>query len=92
MCHIPKKSFNQISHFNILFSPRGSLLAGKYPVQLGIYPGVFHPDDLGGLPLKHETIARKLYQKGYSTAHVGKWHLGVGMNREYLPTKHGFEK
>ena len=68
------------------------MLTGKYPVQLGIYPGVFHPDDLGGLSLEHETIARKLYQKGYSTAHVGKWHLGVGMNREYLPTEHGFEK
>ena len=49
------------------------------------------PDDLGGLPLEHETIARKLYQKGYSTSHVGKWHLGVGENYEYLPTKRGFD-
>ena len=86
------KFFNHISYLNTLFLPRGSLLTGKYPVQLGIYPGVFVPDDLGGLSLEHETIARKLYQKGYSTAHVGKWHLGVGMNREYLPTEHGFEK
>ena len=28
---------------------------------------------------------------GYATAHIGKWHLGVGENYEYLPTKRGFD-
>ena len=71
---------------------RASLLTGIYPVQNGCYPGTFVPDDLGGLPVEYETIAGKLYGKGYATAHVGKWHLGVGLNREWLPTTHGFER
>ena len=28
---------------------------------------------------------------GYSTAIVGKWHLGVGENNTYLPTNYGFD-
>ena len=28
---------------------------------------------------------------GYSTAIVGKWHLGVGENLTYLPTNYGFD-
>ena len=68
------------------------MLTGKYPVQMGIYPGVLHPDSIGGLSLEYDTIAKKLYKKGYSTAHVGKWHLGVGVNKEWIPTEHGFEK
>ena len=68
------------------------MLTGKYQVQTGIYPGVFNADSIGGLTLEHETIAKKLYEKGYGTAHVGKWHLGVGINKEYLPTVHGFER
>ena len=61
-------------------------------MQTGIYPGVFNANSNGGLTLGHETIAKKLYEIGYGTAHVGKWHLGVGLNKEYLPTVHGFER
>ena len=72
---------------------RASLLTGKYPVSTGIYPGVFIPESVGGLsPTKHVTIAKHLQRFGYATAHIGKWHLGVGANGEYLPTKHGFER
>ncbi len=28
---------------------RAALLTGRYPPRSGIYPGVFRPDDLGGL-------------------------------------------
>jgi arylsulfatase A len=28
---------------------------------------------------------------GFATAHVGKWHLGVGESHEHLPTRHGFD-
>ena len=28
---------------------------------------------------------------GYSTAHVGKWHLGVGKDQMYMPTNQGFD-
>ena len=44
-----------------------------------------------GLPLNETTIAESLKTVGYSTAIVGKWHLGVGENYTYLPTNQGFD-
>ena len=44
-----------------------------------------------GLPLNETTIAEGLKSVGYHTAMVGKWHLGVGVQQEYLPTKQGFD-
>ena len=46
---------------------------------------------LVGLPHNEVTIAESLKNAGYHTAMVGKWHLGVGTNHEYLPTNHGFD-
>ena len=46
---------------------------------------------LPGLPDSEITIAEKLKDLGYQTSMVGKWHLGVGKDHEYLPTKHGFD-
>lgn len=40
------------------------------------------------LPLSEVTIADVLKRIGYTTYHVGKWHLGP---REYYPDKHGFD-
>ena len=45
-----------------------------------------------GLPLNETTIAETLKTVGYSTAIVGKWHLGVGKDFMYLPTKQGFDQ
>lgn len=44
-----------------------------------------------GLPLNETTLAEALKDVGYSTGMVGKWHLGVGANYTFLPTKHGFD-
>ena len=44
-----------------------------------------------GLPLNETTLAESLKTVGYSTAIVGKWHLGVGENQTYLPTNQGFD-
>lgn len=44
-----------------------------------------------GLPLEEITIAETLKSVGYSTAIVGKWHLGVGANNTYLPVNQGFD-
>ena len=44
-----------------------------------------------GLPLEEITIAEVLKPEGYSTAIIGKWHLGVGENNTYLPTNQGFD-
>ena len=50
-----------------------------------------HYQQQKGLPLNETTIAELLKTVGYKTTIVGKWHLGVGKNGEYLPTKHGFD-
>ncbi|XP_056622944.1 arylsulfatase A [Triplophysa dalaica] len=70
---------------------RAALLTGRYQTRSGIYPGVLYPSSRGGLPLNETTIAEVLKSKGYSTAMVGKWHLGVGANGTYLPTRQGFD-
>lgn len=70
---------------------RASLLTGQLPVSVGMWPGVLTPGDLGGLPPNTPTLATELGQRGYSTLHLGKWHLGVGVDGEHLPTRHGFQ-
>ncbi|KAG8444638.1 hypothetical protein GDO86_009702 [Hymenochirus boettgeri] len=75
-----------------LCSPsRASLLTGRYPSRTGIYPGVFYPSSRGGLPLNEVTLAEILQSQGYATALVGKWHLGLGLNGTFLPTRQGFQ-
>ncbi|KAM8860968.1 arylsulfatase A-like [Synchiropus picturatus] len=71
---------------------RASLLTGRYQTRSGIYPGVLYPGSIGGLPLNETTIAEVLKPRGYATAAVGKWHLGVGANGKFLPTKQGFDQ
>ncbi len=72
---------------------RSAILTGKYPVSTGVWPGVFEPNSIGGLdPIKHKTLAYHLRRLGYQTGHIGKWHLGVGLNGQYLPTKQGFDR
>ena len=44
-----------------------------------------------GLPRNETTIAEYVKEAGYSTAMVGKWHLGVGLDGEHLPTHQGFD-
>jgi len=41
------------------------------------------------LPLEEITLAEILKPKGYTTASIGKWHLG---GEGYLPTEQGFDK
>lgn len=45
-----------------------------------------------GLPPSEITIAEALKERGYSTAAVGKWHLGDFTHfPEYHPSRHGFD-
>jgi arylsulfatase A-like enzyme len=81
--------FTQFYSAAPLCSPsRASLLTGRYPVRSGINFVLF-PDSEGGLPASEVTIAEMLKPRGYSTAIVGKWHLGH--LPKYLPTRHGFD-
>ena len=67
---------------------RAALLTGKYPVSTGIWPNVVEANSIGGLdPTSQTTLASRLSKVGYRTGHVGKWHLGIGENKQYLPTR-----
>lgn len=70
---------------------RSSLLTGRYQVRTGVYAGVFSCGSIGGMLLNETTIAAQLKTAGYATAILGKWHLGVGLDQQYLPTKFGFD-
>jgi arylsulfatase A-like enzyme len=79
---------------------RASIMTGKYPARLGItnyLPGG-HPlpnsrlisaETTQQLPLSETTVAELLRDRGYRTAHIGKWHLGP---RGYWPEQQGFER
>lgn len=67
---------------------RAALLTGKLPMRAGV-PRVLNPKSSTGLPGGQSTIASDLKKRGYTTAIVGKWHLGH--RPEFLPTRHGFD-
>ncbi len=67
---------------------RAALLTGCYPPRVGV-PRVLWPNDTIGLNSKEITIADILKAKGYTTACIGKWHLGD--KPEFLPDQQGFD-
>ena len=72
---------------------RAALLTGRLPIRSGMCSSkrrVLFPDSKGGLPSSEVTLAEALKPKGYSTACVGKWHLGH--LEQFLPTQNGFDE
>jgi arylsulfatase A-like enzyme len=78
---------------------RASLLTGKYPARLHLtdwLPGrqdrpsqrLLKPEIERHLPLEEVTIAEALKPAGYTSASIGKWHLG---GRGFLPQDQGFD-
>lgn len=67
---------------------RAALLTGAYPTRVGV-PQVLWPNLPGGLSNEELTIANMLKTKNYTTACIGKWHLGD--QEQYLPTSQGFD-
>jgi arylsulfatase A-like enzyme len=78
---------------------RAALLTGKAPARLHLttfLPGrpdtpaqkLLHPPIEVHLPLKEKTVARLLREAGYTTACIGKWHLG---GTGFGPDKSGFD-
>lgn len=80
---------------------RASIMTGKYPANVGVtdwidWWGHLHPcrgrlidaPYIDHLPLSEKSIASALGDGGYTTWHIGKWHLG---GENYQPEKHGFD-
>jgi len=70
---------------------RAALLTGRYAVRSGMYGkrDVLFPQSDGGLPTGEITIAELLRDRGYATAHIGKWHLGIHPGSR--PNDQGFD-
>jgi arylsulfatase len=68
---------------------RAALLTACYPNRVGISSALF-PWSTIALNPKEETIASSLKKAGYSTAMIGKWHLGA--KPPYLPVHYGFDE
>ena len=68
---------------------RAGLLTGCYPNRIGMSGALSHASKVG-ISTDEETLPEVLKERGYATAIFGKWHLGV--QQQFLPTKHGFDE
>lgn len=74
---------------------RFGLLTGRYPTHsldhlVGALMFLDPRDAQRGLRAGETTYASLLQQAGYTTALIGKWHLGHGEG-QFWPTHHGFD-
>lgn len=89
---LAKNGVRMLSHITptpVCSASRAALLTGLYPTRIGT-PGVFFPEDTGGMTLGMPTLANVLKTAGYRTMAIGKWHLGH--TRPYLPLSRGFDE
>ena len=67
---------------------RAAFFTGEVPSRSGIVYPIQH-DDHYGIPAEKETLPEVFKSNGYTTALIGKWHLGV--QPELAPRAHGFD-
>lgn len=72
---------------------RATLLTGRHHIRAGVYSWIHDPSQHSHLLEREITIAELLKGAGYTTAHVGKWHLGLPAPGRDKPTPadHGFD-
>ena len=72
---------------------RATLLTGRHHIRTGVYSWISDEGQNSHLLLRERTIAEILKDRGYSTAHIGKWHLGLPTKNRSKPTPshHGFD-
>ncbi len=69
---------------------RAALLTGRYPLRYGLQTGVIPAGEKYGLPTDEWLLPQALAEAGYTTAIIGKWHLGHG-DRKFWPRQRGFD-
>jgi arylsulfatase A-like enzyme len=69
---------------------RAALLTGRYPFRYGLQTAVIPSVSDYGLDTTEWLLPQCLGGSGYSTAIIGKWHLGHA-DRKYWPRQRGFD-
>jgi arylsulfatase A len=82
--------------FTQMYSPsaicsasRAGLLTGRFPARAGVPGNVSSTKGVPGMPSNEITLAELLKTRGYTTGHVGKWHLGF--TPDTMPNGQGFD-
>ena len=72
---------------------RATLMTGRHHIRAGVYSWIHDASQNSHLLEREVTLAEVLKKNGYSTAHIGKWHLGLPTKERKKPTpdKHGFD-
>lgn len=81
--------FTQFYGAPVCSPSRAGLLTGKTPQRAGVPGNVSSLNSEAGMPSEQYTIAEMFKDAGYKTAHIGKWHLGHG--KEKQPNAQGFD-
>ncbi len=69
---------------------RAALMTGRYPLRYGLQTAVIASAHTYGLPTDEWLLPQALKEAGYTTAIVGKWHLGHA-DPKYWPRQRGFD-
>src|SRR6516164_2784982 len=69
---------------------RAALMTGRYPHRYGLQTAVIPSAGKYGLATDEWLLPQVLKEAGYTTAIIGKWHLGHA-DRTYWPRQRGFD-
>jgi len=81
--------FTQFYGAPVCSPSRAGLLTGKTPQRAGVPGNVSSLSLEAGMPNEQYTMAEMFKDAGYKTAHIGKWHLGHGKDKQ--PNAQGFD-
>jgi arylsulfatase A-like enzyme len=69
---------------------RAALMTGRYPFRYGLQTAVIPSVSAYGLDTNEWLMPQALKEAGYTTAIIGKWHLGHA-DKKYWPKQRGFD-